>query len=98
LEVRDAAELRVKESDRIAAIVENLRKMNASIEEFPDGFRVEKSNLKGARVESFGDHRIAMAFAVAGLFADGETEITGAEDAKISFPDFFQILEKSARE
>ena len=93
LEIRDAAELRVKESDRIAAIVENLRRMNAAVEEFPDGFRVEKSDLKGARVDSFGDHRIAMAFAVAGLLADGETEITGAESANVSFPEFFRTLE-----
>ena len=94
LEVRDAAELRVKESDRIAAVVENLRKMDASVEEFPDGFRVEKSNLKGATVESFGDHRIAMAFAVAALFAEGETEIAGAETARVSFPEFFEILSR----
>lgn len=94
LEARDAAELRVKESDRIAAVVENLRKMNARVEEFPDGFRVEKSNLKGARVESFGDHRIAMAFSVAALFAEGETEIAGAETAKVSFPEFFEILSR----
>jgi 3-phosphoshikimate 1-carboxyvinyltransferase len=94
LEVRDAAELRVKESDRIAAVVGNLRKMGAGVEEFPDGFRVEKSNLKGAAVESFGDHRIAMAFAVAALFATGETEIIGAEAAEVSFPEFFQILSR----
>ncbi|HLM02240.1 MAG TPA: 3-phosphoshikimate 1-carboxyvinyltransferase [Pyrinomonadaceae bacterium] len=93
LEIRDAAELRVKESDRIATVVENLRRMNARVEEFPDGFRVEKSVLKGARVASFGDHRIAMAFAVAGLLADGETEIDGAESAGVSFPEFFRTLE-----
>jgi 3-phosphoshikimate 1-carboxyvinyltransferase len=93
LEIRDAAELRVKESDRIAAIVENLRRMNAAVVEFPDGFRVKKSALKGARVDSFGDHRIAMAFAVAGLLAEGETQITGAEAASVSFPEFFRTLE-----
>ncbi len=92
LEVRGAAELRVKESDRIAATVENLRRMNAAVEEFADGFRVEKSDLKGATIDSFGDHRIAMAFAVAGLFASGETKIIGAESAGISFPEFFQTL------
>jgi 3-phosphoshikimate 1-carboxyvinyltransferase len=92
LEVRGAAELRVKESDRIAATVENLRRMNAAVEEFADGFRVEKSSLKGATVNSFGDHRIAMAFAIAGLFAEGETEIIGAESAGVSFPEFFQTL------
>lgn len=94
LEVRDAGELRVKESDRIASIVENLRRMNARVEEFPDGFRVEKSALKGAKIDSFGDHRIAMAFAVAALFAEGETEITGAESAGVSFPEFFEVLAK----
>lgn len=92
LEVRDAAELRVKESDRIAATVENLKKMDAKVEEFPDGFKIAKSRLKGAPVESFGDHRIAMAFAVAALFAEGETEIAGADAAKVSFPGFFQVL------
>ena len=94
LEIRNAEELRVKESDRIKAVVENLRRMNADVEEFADGFRVEKSELKGATVDSFGDHRIAMAFGVAALFADGETEIVGAECAGISFPEFFQTLFK----
>lgn len=93
LEIRDAAELRVKESDRIAAIVENLRRMGATVEEFSDGLRVERSELQGAEIDSFGDHRIAMAFAVAGLFADGETEIHGAECADISFPGFFDTLQ-----
>jgi len=93
LEIRGAEELRVKESDRIAAVVENLRRMNAEIEEFPDGFRVHRSNLKGAKIDSFGDHRIAMAFAIAALFANGETEIIGAESAAVSFPEFFEILE-----
>ena len=92
LEIRNAEELRVKESDRIKTVVENLRAMNADVEEFPDGLRVGKSNLKGAVVNSFGDHRIAMAFAVAGLFATGETEIIGAEWARVSFPSFFQTL------
>ncbi|MDQ3088402.1 MAG: 3-phosphoshikimate 1-carboxyvinyltransferase [Acidobacteriota bacterium] len=97
LEVRNAQELRVKESDRIAAVVENLRRMNADVEEFADGFRVGKSDLKGATVNSFGDHRIAMAFAVAALFAKGETKIVGAECAKVSFPEFFQTLKKIVR-
>ncbi len=97
LEIRDASELRAKESDRISAMVENLRKMNADIQEFPDGFRVKKSALKGAKVDSFGDHRIAMASAVAGLFATGETEIVDADCAKISFPEFFQVLQDAAK-
>ena len=92
LEIRDAAELRVKESDRISAIVENLRRMDAAVEEFPDGFKVLRSKLQGAVIDSFGDHRIAMAFAIAGLLATGETEILGAECADISFPGFFEKL------
>lgn len=93
LEIRDASELRVKETDRIYAVTENLRRMNAAVEEFPDGLRIGKSALKGAKVDSFGDHRIAMAFAVAGLFADGETFIEDAGCVKISFPEFFHMLE-----
>ncbi|MEZ5429115.1 MAG: 3-phosphoshikimate 1-carboxyvinyltransferase [Pyrinomonadaceae bacterium] len=92
LEIRGAGELRVKESDRIAATVENLRRMGAGVEEFPDGLRVVRSKLRGARVESFGDHRIAMAFAVAGLLAEGETVIDGADCAAVSFPEFFEVL------
>ena len=93
LEVRDAAELRVKESDRIASVVSNLRRMNAKVDEFDDGFRVERSDLHGAEVESFGDHRIAMAFAIAGLLAETDTVIKGAECAAVSFPGFFETLE-----
>lgn len=92
LEIRNAEELRVKESDRIKTVVENLRAMGADVEEFPDGLRVGSSKLKGAVVNSFGDHRIAMAFAVAGLFATGETTIIGAEWARVSFPAFFETL------
>ena len=97
LEIREAAELRVKESDRIKSVVENLRKMNAEVEEFEDGLRVGKSALKGARVDSFGDHRIAMAFAVAALLATGETEITDAGSAAVSFPAFFETLRSVAK-
>lgn len=92
LEIRNAEELRVKESDRISAVVENLKKMGAAVEEFPDGFRVERSNLKGATIDSFGDHRIAMAFAVAGLFAEGKTNIVNPECVAVSFPEFFNVL------
>ncbi len=92
LEVRDAGELRVKESDRIHSITENLRRMGADVTEFDDGFHVERSHLKGAVIDSFGDHRIGMAFAVAGLLAEGETEIIGAECADVSFPGFFETL------
>jgi len=96
LEVRGAGELRVKESDRILAVVENLRAMGASVTEFDDGFRVERSHLKAAAVDSRGDHRIAMAFAIAGLIADGETEISNAEAASVSYPAFFDDLEALA--
>ena len=92
IEIRDAGELRVKESDRIAAVAENLRRMGGEVEEFEDGLRVGSSRLKGAVIDSFGDHRIAMAFAVAGLFAEGETEVRGAECAAVSFPAFFDVL------
>lgn len=97
LEIRDAGELRVKETDRITAVAENLRRMNANVEEFPDGLRIEKSELKAAKLDSFGDHRIAMAFAVAGLLADGETEILNPQSADISFPEFFNILQSIVR-
>lgn len=93
IEVREAGELRHKESDRISAVVANLKRMGADVEEYEDGFRVGRSELKGASVSSFGDHRIAMAFAVAGLFAEGETLIEGAECVDVSFPGFFGVLE-----
>src|SRR5690606_11332073 len=95
--IRDAGELRIKESDRIAAVVENLKRMGAEVEEFPDGLRVGKSKLKAATIDSFGDHRIAMAFAVAGLFAEGETEIIDAECAAVSFPSFYDALASVAK-
>jgi 3-phosphoshikimate 1-carboxyvinyltransferase len=92
IEIRDAGELRIKESDRIAAVAENLRRMGADVEEFEDGLSVRPSRLKGAVIDTFHDHRIAMAFAIAGLFAEGETEIRGAECAAVSFPEFFDVL------
>lgn len=95
IEIRDAAELRVKESDRIAAVVKNLRAMGAEVEEFADGIKIPgKQKLHGATVESFDDHRIAMAFAVAALRAEGETTIQGAEAVAVSFPEFFEALRK----
>jgi 3-phosphoshikimate 1-carboxyvinyltransferase len=97
IEIRDAAELRVKESDRIASVVENLRRMEADVEEFDDGLRIGKSKLKGAVIDSFGDHRIAMAFGVAGLLAEGETQVIGAECADVSFPGFFRVLGNVAK-
>lgn len=96
LTIRDAHELRVKESDRIQAIVGNLRRMGVTVEEFDDGLRLTgKQKLRGARVESFDDHRIAMSFAVAGLIAEGETEVAGAEAASVSLPEFYQLLQRS---
>jgi 3-phosphoshikimate 1-carboxyvinyltransferase len=94
LEIRDAKELRVKETDRLAATAENLRAMGAEVEEFDDGLAVSgPTKLRGALINSYDDHRIAMAFAVAALVAEGPTEIEGAECVGISFPEFFQFLE-----
>ena len=90
-----AAELRVKESDRIAVVAENLRRMGAEVEEFPDGLRVAgNKKLRGAEIDTRGDHRIAMAFAVAGLAAEGTTLIRDSGCVDISFPGFFQTLER----
>jgi len=97
IEIRDAKELRVKESDRIALVAHNLRAMGAECEEREDGLRVPGSQkLHGAEIDSGGDHRIAMAFAVAALRAEGDTKIHGAESARISFPEFFEMLERVA--
>ena len=94
IEIRDARELRVKESDRIAAVAANLRAMGATVEEREDGLRVPGNQpLHGAEVDSAGDHRIAMAFAVAALRATGDTLIRGAGAAQISYPEFFTTLE-----
>jgi 3-phosphoshikimate 1-carboxyvinyltransferase len=100
IEFRDAAELRVKESDRIAALAENLRRMGAQVEERPDGLRVEgrkAGKLHGAEIEPHGDHRIAMAFAVAGLAAEGKTVIRDADCAGVSFPTFYEELDRLAQ-
>ena len=97
IRIRDAKELRVKESDRIALVVKNLRAMGAEVEEFDDGLDVPGGQaLHGAQIDSGGDHRIAMAFSVAALRAHGETSILGAESAAISFPEFFDLLETVA--
>ncbi len=93
LTVRDAAELRVKETDRIATVAENMRRMGIEITTFEDGFHIPgKQKFHAAEVESFGDHRIAMAFAVAGLVADDETVVKEAEAASVSFPEFYDML------
>jgi 3-phosphoshikimate 1-carboxyvinyltransferase len=97
MEIRDARELRVKESDRIAAVTENLRRMGARVEEHEDGWTIPGGQeLHGADIDSKGDHRIAMAFAIAALRASGETQIHGADAASISFGEFWQTLERIA--
>jgi 3-phosphoshikimate 1-carboxyvinyltransferase len=91
--VHDAGELRIKETDRIRTIVENLRRMGVSAEELPDGFVVPgRQKFRAAAFESYGDHRIAMAFAVAALAGDGESVIREAEAASVSFPEFWETL------
>ncbi len=95
IEVRDAKELRVKESDRIASIARNLRAMGAQVQEREDGLRIPGSQrLHGAELKSFGDHRIAMAFSIAALRAEGETMLRGSECAAISYPAFFATLQQ----
>jgi 3-phosphoshikimate 1-carboxyvinyltransferase len=95
IEIRDARELRVKESDRIAITAENLRRMGAEVEEFEDGMRVRaNSTLHGAELDSHGDHRIGMAFAVAGLRAQGDTLIRNADAVAVSFPEFWDYLDR----
>ncbi len=95
IEVRDAQELRVKESDRLSAVTRNLQAMGAQVEQTDDGWRIPGGQrLHGAEIESYDDHRIAMAFAVAALRAEGETIIHGAECVRISYPGFFEDLEK----
>jgi 3-phosphoshikimate 1-carboxyvinyltransferase len=94
IRIRDARELRVKESDRIALVAENLRAMGAEVHEVEDGLDVPGGQtLHAAEINSGGDHRIAMAFSVAALRATGETMIRGAESAAISFPEFFDLLD-----
>ena len=98
IRIRDASELRLKESDRLATTALNLRAMGAEVEEFEDGLWVSgPTELHGALIDSRNDHRIAMAFAVAALIAKGETQIQGSECVRISFPEFFPLLESLAK-
>jgi 3-phosphoshikimate 1-carboxyvinyltransferase len=91
--ITGAGELRVKESDRIRAMAEGLKQMGVRLEELEDGIRIEGgAKLKGAEVDSCGDHRVAMSFAVAALNAEGTTRIRNAEAVDISFPGFFDLL------
>ena len=97
IQIRDAEELRLKESDRLQATANNLRSMGAEVEEFDDGLAVfGPMQLRGASIDSYGDHRIAMAFSVAALIAEGETEIKNSECVAISFPEFFELLDTLA--
>ncbi|HEX2272212.1 MAG TPA: 3-phosphoshikimate 1-carboxyvinyltransferase [Pyrinomonadaceae bacterium] len=94
IQIRDAEELRLKESDRLQATAQNLRAMGAEVEEFDDGIAVAgPTELRGASIDSYGDHRIAMAFSVAALIAEGETEIKGSDCVGISFPEFYELLD-----
>ncbi|NWF76414.1 MAG: 3-phosphoshikimate 1-carboxyvinyltransferase [Nitrospirae bacterium] len=93
--IRGAEELRVKESDRIKSMTTELRKMGVDIEEFKDGLSINgKEVLKGNSLESYGDHRIAMALSIAALVADGTTTINGVSSINISFPGFFELLRR----
>jgi 3-phosphoshikimate 1-carboxyvinyltransferase len=93
--VRDASELRVKETDRIATIAENFQRMGLAIKLHEDGFEVPgRQQFHAAEVDSFGDHRIAMAFSIAALAADGPCTILGADAASVSFPEFFDTLQR----
>ena len=95
--IRDAQELRIKETDRIATVAENFKRMGIEVEVTPDGMRVPgKQKFRAAAFDSFGDHRIAMAFAVAALAGDGESTIDNADAASVSFPEFWNILQQLA--
>jgi len=97
IQIRDAAELRHKESDRLATTALNLRAMGAEVEEFADGLSVSgPTKLHGALIDSHSDHRIVMAFSVAALIAEGETQIAGSECVAISFPEFYALLDSLA--
>ena len=96
--IRDAAELRVKESDRIALVVENLRAVGAQIEERPDGWAVSRGTPRDATIRTDGDHRIAMAFAVAALTGvAGTVDIDDPDCAAVSYPSFWTDMEHLAR-
>ncbi len=96
--VREAEELRVKESDRIGSLASELRKLGVQIEERPDGFVIAgPTRLHGAVVDSHGDHRLAMSLAVAGLIAEGETTVTRAEAYRESFPNFVELMRALGR-
>ncbi len=98
LVIRDARELRIKETDRIATVVDNFARMGIAVEQTPDGMSIPgRQKFRAAHFDSFGDHRIAMAFAVAALRCEGESEIENAEAASVSFPEFYDILAEVAK-
>jgi len=97
VEVRDAGELRIKESDRIRTVADGIRSLGGHVEEFEDGFAIDgPQKLTGGRVASEGDHRIAMAFAIAALIAEGTSEIVDAYCASVSFPEFYETLARAS--
>jgi 3-phosphoshikimate 1-carboxyvinyltransferase len=97
--IRDAGELRVKESDRLAVVAHHLAAMGAEVVETPDGMVIHGGRpLRGVRLSSHGDHRIAMAFAIAGLFAEGETVIEDTECVETSYPGFAEQLRRMTHE
>jgi 3-phosphoshikimate 1-carboxyvinyltransferase len=95
--VRGASELRVKESDRIAKLAEGFRALGARVGEYPDGFTIDGGPLDGGNADAAGDHRLAMAFAIAGSRAARPVAIAGAEAVAVSYPGFFDELERLAR-
>ena len=98
LRIRDAGELRVKETDRIATVAHNLRRMGVRVTEHETGMDIEGgAKLRASELDSCGDHRIAMAFSVAALAADGPTSLRGAEAVTVSFPEFFDVLGEITR-
>jgi 3-phosphoshikimate 1-carboxyvinyltransferase len=97
MRVRGAAELRVKESDRISGLAAGFRALGCDVEEYPDGFRLAARPMTGAVVDALDDHRLAMAFAVAATGATGPTTITGASSVAVSYPGFFEALEQLTR-
>jgi 3-phosphoshikimate 1-carboxyvinyltransferase len=92
--ISDASELRVKETDRLSAVASHLKAMGVKVVEKPDGLEITGGALRGATLDSRGDHRIAMAFAIAGLFAEGQTIVTGTDCVNTSYPRFSDLLQR----
>jgi len=96
--IRDAAELRVKETDRIRTVAEGLNALGAKVEELPDGLRIQgQSSLRGGQASSLGDHRLAMAWAIAGMLSKEGVSVEGMAAADVSYPDFLAVIEKVAQ-